>query len=115
MLTQLQLGRDFFLRQEIAFSTMPLAPSDPLTTTNISFLVVNVSAIGMKVLSFLWPTASLFYYKEPIACCLYLKLCEKKISFEVNLSKQNACCEASENIRYDTLRQAWKMLRCNYR
>ena len=46
MLTQLQLGRDFFLRQEIAFSpiTMPLAPSDPLTTTNISFLVVNVTA-----------------------------------------------------------------------
>ena len=48
MLTQLQLGRDFFLRQEIAFSTMPLAPSDPLTTTNISILVVNVTAIGAQ-------------------------------------------------------------------
>ena len=47
MLTQLQLGRDFFLRQEIAFSTMPLAPSDPLTTANISILVVNVTAIAM--------------------------------------------------------------------
>ena len=98
MLTQLQLGRVFFLRQEIAFSTMPLAPSDPLTTTNISFLVVNVTAIAMWVFSFLWPTASLFYYKEPIACCP--AICE------VNLSKQNACCVASENIRYDTLRQA---------
>ena len=50
MLTQLQLGRDFFLSQKIAFSTitMPLAPSDPLTTTNISFLVVNVTAIGAQ-------------------------------------------------------------------
>ena len=64
---------------------------------------------------FLWPFSSLFYFKEPIACCLFLKLCEKKIICEVNLSKQNACCEASENIRYDTLRQAWKMLCCNYR